>query len=143
MKRWKTSGWEVRIACGVFSLHRQNEPKPPESDSHMTDNSSENKRDRRGFLRAMLMDLPPKSEEEKREDKRLSQRASVLALKYGKSVAELSRIGVETPKRIDDTTYVVKISGHDSFGTRIHQELQVDIENDTVGKREPVQDAAE
>ena len=84
----------------------------------------------------MLMDLPPKSAEEKERERRQDQRASVLALKYGKNVAELTRISVENPVRIDDTTYVVHISGHDSFGTRIRQELQVDIEQDTVGKRE-------
>lgn len=102
----------------------------------MAPKSTDNQRSRRGFLRALLMDLPPKSEDDKREEKRQSQRASVLALKYGKNVAELTRIGVENPVPIDEVTYIVKISGHDSFGTRIHHELQVDIENDTVGKRE-------
>ena len=102
----------------------------------MAQNSAENQRDRRGFLRAMLLDLPPKSAEEKEHEHRQFQRASVLALKYGKSVAELTRISVENPVRIDDTTFVVKMSGHDSFGTRIRLELQVDVEQDTVGKRE-------
>lgn len=84
----------------------------------------------------MLMDLPPKSAQDIQDEKRRGQRASVLALKYGKDVAQLTRIGVENPVAIDDTTYVVKISGHDTAGARIHHELQVDIENDTVGRRD-------
>lgn len=93
------------------------------------------KQDRRGFLRAFLSDLDPKPGLSAAEEASLKKRISVLALKYGKNEAKLTKIGVKTPLRGRENCYCVQISGHDSQGQRQH----VDLEYDGVsGKMGPV-----
>ncbi|MFP6581623.1 MAG: hypothetical protein VCD00_03615 [Candidatus Hydrogenedentota bacterium] len=89
---------------------------------------------RRGFLRTLLMDLPPKSKEEREEERKRSQRASILALKYAKSEAYLTKIGVESPQPIDEYVFRVKISGTRADNQTCMLELQVDTSSDMVGQ---------
>ena len=89
---------------------------------------------RRGFLRALMMDLPPKSAEDLQDERKRVQRASVLALKYAKNDKNLKRLGVGTPDSIGEQLFRINVSGDDSAGKRCYIELQVDTLNDLVGE---------
>ena len=132
--RWKKGLNEYRIILRRSLKRVVVSQKPPKNRPFMAKKPSPSPSSRRGFLRALMMDLPPKSAEDLQDERKRVQCASVLALKYAKSDKNLKRIGVGTPDSIGEQLFRINVSGDDSEGTRRYIELQVDTLNDLVGE---------
>lgn len=99
-------------------------------------NSKNTEPSRRGFLRALLTDFAPTTLVETKEQRAFKQRACVLALKYGKNEAKLTRIGVKDPVPIDVVLFQVELTGHDATGQACHLKLEVNSESGVVKRYE-------
>ena len=132
--RWKKGSNEYRITLRRSLKRVFTSRKPPKYRPFMAKKPSPSPSSRRGFLRALMMDLPPKSAEDLQDERKRVQRASVLALKYAKNDKNLTRIGVGTPDSIGEQLFCVNVSGDDPEGARCYIELQVDTLNDLVGE---------
>ena len=96
-------------------------------DATMARNSHDIEHNRRGFLRAFLVDSVPKRAEDLAEKALLSKRASILALKHGKNEAKWTKIGVKEPLWVQDSLYRVQIFGHDGLDKRCLRTLEIDV----------------
>jgi hypothetical protein len=95
-------------------------------------NSKNTQHSRRGFFRSFLSDFVAETNVETAEQHALKQRASVLALKYGKNEARLAKIGVKSPVPIDETGFQVELTGHDATGETHCLKLKVNPETGDV-----------
>ena len=80
---------------------------------------------RRGFLQSFLSDLVSSKPRLSPEDIMQSKKASILALKYAKNKARLTKIGVESPQSLPDGLFNVKVFGLNITGARVNLKLEV------------------
>lgn len=97
----------------------------------MHGNSSKSEPSRRGFLRSLVGDLLPNSPVNVEEQREKQSRASILALKYGKNEANLTKIGIKAPIVAGDGLYRVEVSGKDAVGENTTIRLEININSGT------------
>lgn len=102
----------------------------------MSSNTPKNEPSRRGFFRALLGEIPTVSPKESDEQRAWKQRASVLALKFGKNEARLARIGVKNPVLVEGSRFIVELTGTDATGDVHNLELLVDSDAEVVNRVE-------
>jgi len=90
------------------------------------------KRDRRGFLTNFLSDIKTSRRETREELQKNRTRASVLALKYAKNDLALTRIGLESPKFLKESTFTVQVTGFDQAEATQNIQLTVNTETRSV-----------
>ena len=107
----------------------------------MAPSPQDRKSDRRDFLKNFLSDLKTHRRVTREELRKNRTRASLLALKHAKDDMELNQIRMQNPIHIEDSTFTVKVTGHDETGSIRYVELRVNIENRTVEAPETEEDA--
>jgi hypothetical protein len=103
----------------------------------MPKNTENTHQSRRGFFKSLFGDIVPKSKVETENQRIAKQRASILALKYGKNEARLAKIGVKSPVYVENMTFRVDLTGVDATGDAHNLQLVVDTKSDDVTHFEP------
>lgn len=92
----------------------------------MADATTQRSNGRRDFFKSLL-GRPSESEKaEAAEIEVLAQRAGIMALKFAKNEAKLSKIGVKSPQKMELPKFEVEIQGIDAAGETVTLNLIVD-----------------